>query len=79
MLQILVSFQLIDLDGDNYITNAEFLNYIDNSFINLMFTVENSIQDSKFKLQIKEWVKMNKKTLLEKIMEIFKNNLKSHP
>lgn len=63
-LLIIVSFQLIDLDNDKYITNAEFLNFIDNSFINLMFTVENSITDTNFKIQLKQWVQNNKNKLL---------------
>ena len=44
-----------------------------------MFTVENSITDPNFKIQLKQWVQTNKKKLLEKIMEVFKKNLKSHP
>ena len=50
---MLESFRLFDLDGDKCISDAEFLNFMDNCFVSLMAIAEKDIVDKEFKLMLK--------------------------
>lgn len=44
---------MIDLDRDKYISDAEFLNYMDNVFISLLALFEKDLSDNHFRVSLK--------------------------
>lgn len=47
------SFEMLDIDQDKSISDAEFLNYMDNCFISLMAALEKDITENHFKVSLK--------------------------
>jgi hypothetical protein len=44
---------MLDIDQDKSISDAEFLNYMDNCFISLMAALEKDITENHFKVSLK--------------------------
>ena len=70
---------MIDLDNDKFITDAEFLSFVDNCFISLMIIAEKQIQDSQFRVALRDWVMKNKKTFYDGVLAAFNKNKKTDP
>ena len=56
---------MLDLDQDKSISDAEFLNFMDNCFISLMAALEKDMTDNHFKVCLKDWVSKNKKQFFD--------------
>lgn len=70
---------MIDLDRDKYISDAEFLNYMDNVFISLLALFEKDLSDNHFRVSLKEWVSKNRKIFFDEVLKIFHKFKRSDP
>lgn len=69
----------MDLDHDKYITDAEFLNYMDNCLSGLMAALEKEITDQHLKICLKDWLSKNRKIFFDETLKVFHNNKRSDP
>lgn len=70
---------MLDLDQDRSISDAEFLNYMDNCFVSLMIALNQDLTDTQFKLCLKDWISKNKKQFFDEILKIFHKHKRSDP